>query len=56
MIRRKNITYLRTVCFCVMRDFFVQVDDVEEEVRDLRKQQRELRRKHPGRRRFLGLF
>ncbi|CAM9251345.1 unnamed protein product [Ectocarpus sp. 12 AP-2014] len=32
------------------------VDDVEEEVRELRRQQKELRRKHPGRRRFLGLF
>ncbi|CAM9387974.1 unnamed protein product [Ectocarpus fasciculatus] len=32
------------------------IDDVEEEVRELRRQQKELRRKHPGRRRFLGLF
>lgn len=35
---------------------YAQVDDVEEEVRDIRKQQKELRRKYPGRRRFLGLF
>lgn len=54
-----HCTLLYSVAFIFYVGFCLkpwQVDDVQDEVRDLRKQQKELRRKHGVRRKFLGLF